>query len=72
MLRAANMEQAERVQAEQASVKQQASVTRVAEVLEALDRITGGRVVKGTGFVNRCNSPFVVTKSSNIPGKAVT
>ena len=44
----------------------------VLDVLEALDRITGGRVIKGTGYVNRCHSPFVVTKSSNIPGKAIT
>lgn len=46
--------------------------TRVIDVLEALDRITGGRVIKGTGYVARCSSPFVVTKSSDIPGKAVT
>ena len=72
MQRAAYTEPAEMVQASPASAKQQMSVTRVAEVLDALDRITGGRVVKGTGFVNKCNSPFVVTKSSNIPGKAVT
>ncbi len=48
------------------------AVTKVMDVIEALDRITGGRVVKGTGYVNRCDSPFVVTKSSNIPGKAIT
>ncbi len=48
------------------------TITRVIDVIEALDRITGGRVVKGTGYVNRGSSPFVVTKSSNIPGKAIT
>jgi hypothetical protein len=41
------------------------------DLIKALDTITGGRVIssgdRGTGA-----NPFVVTKSSNIPGKAVT
>ena len=43
----------------------------VRDILEALDRITGGRVVKGPGDLGGRN-PFVVTKSSGIPGKSVT
>lgn len=43
----------------------------IREVLEALDRITGGRIVKGPADLGG-NNPFVVTKSSGIPGKAVT
>ncbi len=49
-----------------------AEKTKVIDVIEALDQITGGRVIKGTGYVAKCHSPFVVTKSSNIPGKAIT
>ncbi|EFQ24662.1 hypothetical protein Apau_2253 [Aminomonas paucivorans DSM 12260] len=46
------------------------SVT-VRDILEALDWITGGRVVKGPGDLGGQN-PFVLTKSSGIPGKSVT
>lgn len=52
-------------------VQQKTTVTTVSDVLDALDKITGGRVIKGTGYVARCDSRFVVVKSSNIPGKAV-
>ncbi len=46
--------------------------TKVKDVLNALDKITGGRVLlKAEDYVNGKN-PFVVTKSSNIPGKAIT
>jgi len=44
---------------------------RVKDVLTALDVITGGRIVKGPACCSG-NNPFVVTKSSGIPGKAVT
>jgi len=47
------------------------SVT-VKDVLLALDKITGGRVVtSGEKYVDGSN-PFVVTKSSHLPGKAIT
>lgn len=42
------------------------------DVLNALDSITGGRVVKSPEDISSGKNPFVVTKSSNIPGKAVT
>lgn len=42
------------------------------DVLEALDKITGGRVVTSIEDITSGKNPFVVTKSSNIPGKAVT
>lgn len=45
---------------------------QVKEVLEVLDKITGGRVVKSPEDLFSGKNPFVVTKSSNIPGKAVT
>jgi len=48
------------------------AATRVADVVDALNRITGGRVVTDVGQVAAGSNPFVVTKSSNIPGKAVT
>lgn len=44
---------------------------QVRDVLAALDSITGGRLVKGPACYAGKN-PFVVTKSSGIPGKAVT
>ena len=44
---------------------------QVKDVLTALDVITGGRLVKGPACYAGKN-PFVVTKSSGIPGKAVT
>ncbi|HSW10381.1 MAG TPA: NGG1p interacting factor NIF3 [Bacillota bacterium] len=43
----------------------------VQDVLEALDRITGGRVVKGPSDISSGKNPFVVSKSSHIPGKAI-
>lgn len=45
--------------------------TTVRDVVCALDVITGGRVIKGPGCYGGKN-PFVVTKTSGIPGKAVT
>ncbi|MDK2846286.1 MAG: hypothetical protein PWR02_1217 [Synergistales bacterium] len=47
-------------------------VTLVNDVVEALDKITGGRVIKDLGSWTSGENPFVVTKSSNIPGKAIT
>lgn len=44
---------------------------RVEDVLAALDAMTGGRLVK-TAADARGRNPFVVTKTSGIPGKAVT
>ncbi|TYP49267.1 Nif3-like dinuclear metal center hexameric protein [Thermosediminibacter litoriperuensis] len=44
---------------------------KVKDVLKALDDITGGRVVMETGDVFAGRNPFVVIKSSNIPGKSV-
>jgi hypothetical protein len=43
----------------------------VKDLVAALDTITGGRVITCPGDVAGAN-PFVVTKSSHIPGKAVT
>ncbi len=43
----------------------------VKDLVEALDTITGGRVMKGDDFSSGKN-PFVCTKSSGIPGKAIT
>jgi hypothetical protein len=43
----------------------------VKDVLEALDTLTGGRVVKSSACYAGANR-FVVTKSSGIPGKSVT
>ena len=45
--------------------------TTVADIIQALDVITGGRIVKGPADYAGGN-PFVVTKTSGIPGKAVT
>jgi len=42
------------------------------DVLAALDKITGGRIIRGTGDVFGKGSPFVITKTSHIPGKAIT
>jgi hypothetical protein len=44
----------------------------VRDVLTALDNITGGRVIKSIEDYTGGKNPFVVTKSSDIPGKAVT
>lgn len=43
--------------------------TKVKDVLEALDQITGGRCVKKPEDVRRGKNKFVVLKSSDIPGK---
>jgi hypothetical protein len=43
----------------------------VADVLQALDRITGGRVITGISDLSSGKNPYVVVKSSNIPGKEV-
>nr|WP_227763875.1 Nif3-like dinuclear metal center hexameric protein [Zhaonella formicivorans] len=45
--------------------------TLVNDVLEALNHITGGRVVTSMDQVAAASHPFVVMKSSNIPGKSV-
>ncbi|MBW1713512.1 MAG: Nif3-like dinuclear metal center hexameric protein, partial [Deltaproteobacteria bacterium] len=47
-------------------------VVTAADVVEALDVITGGRVIRKAKDVLATGHPFVITKSSNIPGKAVT
>ncbi len=44
---------------------------KVKELIKVLDNITGGRVVKDLNDVFTGKNPFVVMKSSNIPGKAV-
>jgi hypothetical protein len=44
----------------------------VKDLVEALDKITGGRVLKSPEDTAGGKNLFVVTKSSNIPGKAVT
>ncbi|NPV70937.1 MAG: NGG1p interacting factor NIF3 [Firmicutes bacterium] len=44
----------------------------VTDVVEALDRITGGRVCVRASDLFSGKNRFVVTKSSGIPGKAVT
>jgi len=43
----------------------------VQNVLDALDQITGGRLVKGPFDTASGRNPFVVSKSSSIPGKAI-
>ncbi|MBD2844956.1 Nif3-like dinuclear metal center hexameric protein [Paenibacillus sp. IB182496] len=44
---------------------------RVRDVVEALDRISGGRMVKDWNEVTSGANPYVVTKTSHIPGKSV-
>jgi len=44
---------------------------KVKELIKVLDNITGGRVVKDLSDVFTGKNPFVVIKSSNIPGKSV-
>lgn len=46
-------------------------MARVKDVLTALDDLTNGRCVKTPGDWSAGKNPWVVTKSSNIPGKAV-
>lgn len=43
--------------------------TKVKDVLIVLDKITGGRCVKNLSDIFEGKNPFVVVKSSNIPGK---
>jgi hypothetical protein len=45
--------------------------TTVGDVVIALDRITGGRVITDVGHLAAGKNPFVVVKSSNIPGKEI-
>lgn len=47
-------------------------MTKVKDVLEALDDLTGGRCVKDPSDWSSGKNRFVVTKSSNIPGKSCT
>ncbi|MGL5312103.1 MAG: Nif3-like dinuclear metal center hexameric protein [Peptostreptococcaceae bacterium] len=44
----------------------------VKDILEVLDKISNGRCVKSSTDFSTRKNPFVVTKSSDIPGKAVT
>lgn len=46
--------------------------TKVKDVLKALNHITGGRMVMDLEEMMTGKNPFVVTKSSNIPGKSIT
>jgi len=45
---------------------------RVKDVLQALDDLSGGRCIMGRDTWSHGNNRFVVTKSSDIPGKSVT
>ena len=45
---------------------------KVKDVLIALDDLSGGRCITGRESWARSNNRFVVTKSSDIPGKAIT
>ncbi len=44
-------------------------ILKVKDVLTALDRITGGRCVKSPSDIFSGKNKFVITKTSNIPGK---
>lgn len=44
----------------------------VSDLVLAMDNITGGRVMTSSEDLASGKNPFVVTKTSNIPGKAVT
>ena len=44
---------------------------KVKDLIKLLDDITGGRVVKDISDIFTGKNPFVVIKSSNIPGKSV-
>jgi hypothetical protein len=50
----------------------QEKTTTVADVNEALNVISNGRVIMKTDAPFGTGNPFIVTKSSGIPGKAVT
>src|SRR5690606_16013539 len=43
----------------------------IEDVLKALDEITGGRVIQSLNEVYKQEHPFVIKKSSNIPGKDI-
>ncbi|AND40618.1 MULTISPECIES: Nif3-like dinuclear metal center hexameric protein [Bacillales] len=43
----------------------------IEDVLIALDELTGGRVIKSLNDITRGEHPFVIMKSSNIPGKEI-
>lgn len=43
----------------------------VSDVLTALDQLTGGRVVRSLSEISAGGHPFVISKSSNIPGKGI-
>lgn len=43
----------------------------IQDIVEALDTITGGRVIRSLGDVTKAEHPFVIMKSSGIPGKDV-
>lgn len=45
-------------------------MTKVKDVLEALDRITGGRCVRDVEDIYSGKHKFVIRKSSDVPGKA--
>ena len=45
---------------------------RVHDVLQALDSLSGGRCITGRDSWANGKSSFVVTKSSDIPGKSIT
>jgi hypothetical protein len=45
---------------------------RVKDVLQALDDLSGGRCFTGRESWNNESNKFIITKSSNIPGKSVT
>jgi hypothetical protein len=46
-------------------------MSNVRDVLHALDEMTGGRVVRSLSDLTMGNHPFVIMKSSNLPGKEV-
>ncbi len=46
--------------------------TQVRDLLDALDKITKGRCIKTPGDYSAGTNPFILTRSSDIPGKAVT
>ena len=45
---------------------------RVKDVLQALDNLSGGRCIMGRESWANGKDPFVITKSSDIPGKSIT
>lgn len=45
------------------------AIVKVRDVLDVLDKITGGRCVKHVEDIFSGKNKFVVMKSSNIPGK---